>query len=41
MPQDIRFSSLKKNTRYTVVLYNNASNSYANPLDRHCFKTRG
>ncbi len=35
------FSSLKKNTRYTVVLYNDAENPYANPLDRHCFKTRG
>ncbi len=35
------FSGLKKNTRYTFVLYNDATQPYANPLARHCFKTRG
>ncbi len=35
------FSSLKKNTRYTVVLYNDTEQPSSNPLDRHCFKTRG
>ncbi len=36
--QSLTFSSLKKNTRYTVVLY---SISYHNPWSRACFKTRG
>ncbi len=36
--QSLTFSGLKKNTRYTVVLY---SISYQNPWSRACFKTRG
>ena len=35
------FSGLKKNTRYTFILYNDATQPYENPLARHCFKTRG
>ncbi len=36
--QSITFSNLKKNTRYTVVVY---ASSYENPGVRRCFKTRG
>ncbi len=36
--QSITYSNLKKNTRYTVVVY---SNLYTDPYIRHCFKTRG
>ncbi len=39
--QSGNFSSLKKNTRYTFVLYNDAARPYANPIVRLCFKTRG
>ncbi len=39
--RDVTFSSLKKNTRYTVVIYNDAARPYANPQARRCFKTRG
>ncbi len=35
------FTGLKKNTRYTFVLYNDATQPYENPLARYCFKTRG
>ncbi len=36
--QSITFSNLKKNTRYTVVVY---WTSHLNPGVRRCFKTRG
>ncbi len=36
--QDINYSSLKKNTRYTVIVYGNL---YTDPYIRRCFKTRG
>ena len=39
--QSVNFTSLKKNTRYTVVLYNDATQQYENPMARYCFKTRG
>ncbi len=35
------FSSLKKNTRYTFIMYNDAARPYTNPIARLCFKTRG
>ncbi len=35
------FSSLKKNTRYTFVVYNETTRPLANPIARYCFKTRG
>ncbi len=34
------FSSLKKNTRYTVVVYGGTA-PYTEPIRRFCFKTRG
>ncbi|MCY4184708.1 MAG: hypothetical protein OXD45_05270 [Rhodobacteraceae bacterium] len=37
--RDYTFSSLEKNTRYVVTIYNN--NDHANPYVRRCFKTRG
>ncbi len=36
--QSITYSSLKKNTRYTVIVYGNL---YTSPYIRRCFKTRG
>ncbi len=36
--QPITYSSLKKNTRYTVIVY---ANLYRDPYIRLCFKTRG
>ncbi len=38
--QTVNFSSLKKNTRYTVVVYGGTA-PYARPIRRFCFKTRG
>ncbi len=39
MAQTVNFSSLKKNTRYTVVLYGGTV-PYTNLIRRFCFKTR-
>ena len=36
--RSITYNSLKKNTRYTVVVYGNL---YTDPYIRRCFKTRG
>ncbi len=38
--QTVNFTSLKKNTRYTVVVYGGTA-PYADPIRRFCFKTRG
>ncbi len=38
--QTVNFTGLKKNTRYTVVVYG-GTKSYADPIRRFCFKTRG
>ena len=38
--QTVNFTSLKKNTRYTVVVYGGTA-PYTNPIRRFCFKTRG
>ncbi len=39
--QTVNFTGLKKNTRYTAVIYGGTTNTYSNPLGRFCFKTRG
>ncbi len=38
--QTVNFTGLKKNTRYTVVVYGGTA-SYTEPIRRFCFKTRG
>ena len=39
--QSLNFTGLKKNTRYTAIVYGGSANPYTNPVVRHCFKTRG
>ncbi len=39
--QSLNFTGLKKNTRYTAIVYGGPANPYMNPVVRHCFKTRG
>ena len=38
--QTVNFTGLKKNTRYTVVVYGGTA-EYTTPIRRYCFKTRG
>ena len=38
--QTVNFTGLKKNTRYTVVVYGGTA-PYTNPIRRFCFKTHG
>ncbi len=38
--QTVNFTGLKKNTRYTVVVYGGTA-PYTEPIRRFCFKTRG